>query len=274
MSKKPCVKSTPRAAFTLIEVLVVVAIIALLIAILLPSLSRARDQARTVQCLTNLKQVGTTMQFYWNDNLNYIPPFRYPYKNWQYKNGTGSYHDPYWFQYLPYKYLSNQTEVTKCPADDKASAFGRDGFPELAGGARRITFSYAMNDEMPVAANPPYQPSAAQGLLADNTDRYTPLLLSRIKIPSELAYLLETAQHNLLSGQSTKDQYRLQHGGNKERMNFLFADNHGETRIFSTIWLPSASDPLGRLPRNPVEWPGKIRTFWFGGPKATSPIRY
>jgi len=59
--------------FTLIEVLVVVAIIALLIAILLPSLSRAREQARTSVCLTQLKQMGNAVLMYTNDNKSYLP---------------------------------------------------------------------------------------------------------------------------------------------------------------------------------------------------------
>lgn len=55
-----------RTAFTLIEVLVVVAIIALLAAILLPSLRAARDQAKVVQCLANLGTLGKACMAYIN----------------------------------------------------------------------------------------------------------------------------------------------------------------------------------------------------------------
>jgi len=61
------------AAFTLIELLVVVAIIALLISILLPSLSRAREQARRSVCASNLHQVGIAMPMYTEDNKDYYP---------------------------------------------------------------------------------------------------------------------------------------------------------------------------------------------------------
>jgi prepilin-type N-terminal cleavage/methylation domain-containing protein len=63
-------------AFTLIEVLVVVAIIALLVAILLPSLSRARLQARTVQCQTNVRSVLNAFLMYSVENRGRLPGSR------------------------------------------------------------------------------------------------------------------------------------------------------------------------------------------------------
>lgn len=63
-----------RVGFTLIELLVVVAIIVVLIAILLPSLAKARDQAKSTQCLSGLKSMGNASASYSAECDGYLFP--------------------------------------------------------------------------------------------------------------------------------------------------------------------------------------------------------
>ena len=71
-------------AFTLIELLVVVAIIALLLSILLPSLRGAREQAKQLLCLTNLRTLGQVTVLYSEVNKGWIVRNQswYPSANW------------------------------------------------------------------------------------------------------------------------------------------------------------------------------------------------
>ena len=103
-------------AFTLVELLVVVATVAILVAMLLPAMRKARQAALSVSCLSNLRQAGIGFQIYAAENNQFIPIYRSNNGNvrmwaWFLSYGVNS-HDQ------PGKKVFVDRKVSLCPASD------------------------------------------------------------------------------------------------------------------------------------------------------------
>ena len=113
-------------AFSLVELLVVIGIIAILISMLLPAMNKARESAKTLQCATQLRQIGVAIHAYASSNRGMTPAWS---NNHSYPNDVNP-DDPLgpgWITLLtPYIGVKPDSPVYRCPAypgDDDAITY-------------------------------------------------------------------------------------------------------------------------------------------------------
>ena len=111
-------KNSSRA-FTLIEILVVIAIIAILAAILFPVFARARENARRASCMSNLKQLGLGVMMYTQDYDDHVPSaFQYEVP------GDKNYLNSWMQLIMPY---TKSAQLCVCPSWSQASVYTDNG---------------------------------------------------------------------------------------------------------------------------------------------------
>lgn len=234
-----------RRAFTLVELLVVVAVIALLLGILLPTLSSARAESRRAACLANLRTMQTASLAWTLDNDGRLIDVGLGHGGSGVTNEPGS-----WITMLAQTYGSPLAR--RCPSDDSPHWPEEDGgrglpVPPTADVYRKTSFG--VNNYLTGFA--PDQP----------VDR-----LDRVRMPSRIAQFLEMAEEGEYAGAdhphienwsvpglpdasprlASNEIESNQHGGAKgswdARSNFTFLDGHAISATFREVYTDAAAN--------------------------------
>ena len=257
-----------RGAFTLVELLVVIGIIAVLLALLLPALNRAREHAKSVQCLSNMRQLGLAVTMFANEHKGYLPkawfndgPI-YGKGGWQYPtSGTWE------WSYLLSQYVNKNRGVFRCPSDPEP-----DALPEVDlfyvvhladGSTQAYPRSYRLN-----ISNLPRGPFdaikisqlrdatkaivIAEGTLGHNGAGFNQLSTSEyateaLVIPTWTVGQLNPP--NVAYDRHSTRRDSLTHPTFNGKSNYVFADGHAESLDYQSTW---DAVGLGRRP-NPTD---------------------
>ena len=245
-------RSASRSGFTLIELLVVIAIIAILAAILFPVFAQARENARRISCLSNMKQVDTALLMYTQDYDETLPTLTDD------RSVSPSIRTDAWNVLQPY---TKNKDIFYCPdRTDTGCGFGM--FAGIAQNDRCIGVGYNWGPIQFVGG----------GLLSTATTVgmvtvYTGIPLAGIVAPADTFTFGDTqdspfytiSNPSIIFNVTGNSNSALLHGG---RFNMAYVDGHAK----SLYWKGGHINGFGNLavPRNQPDW-GK----WCADPNTT-----
>ncbi len=239
--------------FTLVELLVVIAIISVLASLLLPALRSAKERAKSISCVNNLRQQGLAIQMYAGDHAGRLVPADYSTRN-------GAPFEEGWATllvnggYLPapvsseYHRLEEGRSIFRCPSglpevyelnptsrDDREGAKAFAFTSESGGSKYNLHTWYGINGGL---GDPDKHPFTRYP--SDTGARQINTLDSVAAFAARMPALFDGWW--ILNG---KDERVNARHGDRQRSNLLFFDGHVETH--DTFRLPAVNDTTGRI---------------------------
>jgi prepilin-type N-terminal cleavage/methylation domain-containing protein/prepilin-type processing-associated H-X9-DG protein len=269
LSKKSMKPNRHNPAFSLMELLVVIAVVGILAALLLPVLSAAKSYTRSVPCKNNLYQMGLALKMYVTDNQDQYPRYLGPGGP---SNGDASGKGGraagliYWSSKLIPYYTRNWTNISmQCPGYN-----GKLSGPFNPGGIDRYG-SYAYNaggvnlDGLQESPGYPLGEFFGLGPVSYWKDKkrnaVPPVAENKVVVPSEMLAMGDSFMKvgmdggsdvwqcdNLLGGELATAPYALRHGKN---YNQLYCDGHVSPLSPAVLFNPSSTAALWNYDHQP-----------------------
>ena len=252
-----------RQGFTLIELLVVIAIIAILAAILFPVFAQAREKARQISCISNLKQIGIGFMMYNQDNdestLN-IDKGQLPSPKF-----AGTTYTPNWYILLdPYV---KDVNLFYCPDRTGTATWGCDNyfFPATVNGTKQTSrmWGYGYNDGL--VSDGGYGLIGSQTTDPNGNTLRPGVSIARITSPAQMVAFGDTydnlslALDNIQGGGQSDSPYSTSSIRHTQLLNMCFVDGHAHSMRMMVVKYTggNASGLLMLLPadkNNALDW--------------------